>query len=510
LFGSMFFSSWPGEIDGNYNSDLTIKTSESETVSIPIWYHQRTAYISSSALAKTLQYQTYFNDKKKKIVLYLPENQVVLTANNAYVIIDNQVYQMPATTLWYKNEVYVPIKYLIPLLNRRTTLELQLGDSEKELLLSSSKFNINNVIIDERQNGTVIRILTNRRFGQQEITADMRYGWLHVDFYGGKVDTKKVKSSPTTGLVRSVNTFQFDELASLAFRLRNDPVSREVINNSAENEVLVVLRTKEEVSQKELSELPESLQEEKTNDLMKQLEEERNKWLIDVVVIDPGHGGRDPGCVSAGKIYEKDIVLSIASKLGEILEKEMPEVKVVYTRKSDKYVELNRRTEIANRNKGKVFVSIHINASPKKNVRGFETYFLGPEKGERAKEVVLLENSVIKFEDSSTRTAYEGINSILASMYQEGNMRYSEHLASLVQKGMNNELKSINMSDRGVKQGPFWVMVGATMPNILVEAGYITNSYDLKILKTAKYQRKIAMGIFLGLKQYKSDYEKTI
>ena len=143
-------------------------------------------------------------------------------------------------------------------------------------------------------------------------------------------------------------------------------------------------------------------------------------------------------------------------------------------------------------------------------VSGFETFILGPEKGEKAKEVVLKENSVINFEDSKTREGYKGINQILATMAQSAFSRQSEYLAYLVQQEMEKELRGLKLKNRGVKQGPFWVMVGATMPNILVETGFLSNSYDLKILKTNAYQYKIAQGIFEGFKRYKRDYESTI
>jgi N-acetylmuramoyl-L-alanine amidase len=426
-------------------------------------------------------------------------------------MVDNHIFQMPAATIWHKREIYVPLKYFIPLLNRRTFLQYDYDPSRRTLRINSSGFNINDLTISKKQNGTVIRIRTLKDFLDDEITADMRNGWLHIDFYGGKVDSKKVKASKTEGLIKTINTFQFPELASIAFKLRKEPLARELINNSQNNEILLVLRTKEKVTGEELTELAEPDGVNKKDDLMRQLKEERNKWLIDVVVIDPGHGGRDPGTVGRNKTYEKDIVLTIALKLGEIIKKEMPGVKVIFTRKKDEFIELRRRTAIANQNKGKVFISIHANASVRKQVRGFETYFLGPEKGDSAREVVLQENSVIEFEDSVSRKQYEDMKSfILANMLQQTNMKHSEHLASLVQNNLNRELKIINMSNRGVKQGPFLVMVRATMPNILVEVGYVSNSHDMRILKTGKYQRKIALGIFQGLREYKRDIENAI
>jgi N-acetylmuramoyl-L-alanine amidase len=493
-------------------SSFTVSFEDQPAMQIQILWKNGLAYISARKFAESLKYHTYFNDTKKKIVLYLPQNQVVVTANNVFIIVDEEIYQMPAPALWQGNEILLPVKYFVPLLNKRTTLNLDYDEPNQKVQITSKKYNIADVIISEKENGTVIHIKTLKYFKPEEVTADMRYGWLHVDLYSGKANEDKILKAKSAGLVRNIKIFQFAELASLAFQLRKEPLSKEIISREGENEVIVVLRTREEIGDSDLSEekSEDSEEFEPSEDIKKQLEEERRKWLIDVVVIDAGHGGKDPGTIGIGKVKEKDIVLSIAQKLGKIVEKELPEVKVVYTRSSDNFVSLKKRTQIANENNGKVFISIHANSNKSKRASGFETYILGPEKGEQARSVVLKENSVIDFEDASTRDEYKGINTILSTMAQNAFSRQSEYLASLVQQELDRNLGSLKIENRGVKQGPFWVMVGATMPNILVETGFLSNSYDVKILKTSAYQYKFAQGIFDGLKRFKQDYENTI
>ncbi len=491
-------------------STVTIQKEGLSPLKLPVWWNHQVAYISAFKFAGGFNFHTYFNDTKRKIVLYLPNHQVVVTANNAFVIVDKEAYQMPLPALWQNGEIFLPLEYFIGILNRHTSLHFRYDSATGELSMAQGNYNITGVSISEKKNGTVIRVKTTKRFKKGEITTDMRYGWLHVDFYGGKADAHLLDSVRPAGLVRKTKMFQFDQLLSLAFLLREEPLSREVISKPENNEVLIVLRTKENISDEELADLREETPEAPTEEIQKQLEAERRKWLIDVVVIDAGHGGKDPGAIGAGKLYEKNVVLPIAKKLGKIIKKEMPEVKVVYTRTSDKFIPLRRRTQIANENNGKVFISIHANSNTKKRISGFETYILGPEKGDRARDVVLKENSVIHFEDASTRKKYQGINQILATMAQNAFSRQSEYLASLVQQELDKQLHSLRLPNRGVKQGPFWVMVGATMPNILVETGFISNPYDAKILRTAAYQYKIARGIFEGLRRFKRDYENAI
>lgn len=511
-FRGLIPSIFAGTLQDQQATTMTIQLKNGTGIQVPLLWKNQMAYISTSKLAKSLEYHTYFNDTKKKIVLYLPQNKVVVTANNVFVIIDDMTYQMPAPAIWEQNEIHVPVKHFLPLLNRRTTLNLQYDESGKQVRLADKDVNITSVNISVKENGTVIRIKTLKKFQEREVTADMRYGWLHVDLYNGKLDMGNIEKTRPTGLVSRIKTFQFAELASIAFYLRKEPLSREIIQNSDSDEIVVVLRTAEEIPDEETTKTDWTQNEElePSDEVQKQLEEERRKWLIDVVVIDPGHGGQDPGTVGKGKTFEKDIVLAVALKLGKTIEKEMPDVKVVYTRDSDKFIPLQNRTQIANENNGKVFISIHANSNKSNRASGFETYILGPEKGDMARDVVLKENSVIDFEDSESRKEYAGINHILATMAQSAFSRQSEYLAQLVQQELDKQMQSINFKNRGVKQGPFWVMVGATMPNILVETGFVSNAYDLKILKTAAYQHKIAQGIFEGFRRYKQDYESTI
>ncbi|MEJ2636521.1 MAG: N-acetylmuramoyl-L-alanine amidase [Calditrichia bacterium] len=307
--------------DDSGGSFLTIRLDNKTAVKLPVFMKNNLAYISAFKFAGSLQYHTYFNDSKRKVVLYFPGNQVVVTANNSFVIVDDEAYQMPAPALWKNGEIFVPVKYFAPLLSRRTTLHLNYKEDQQLLEVTHQDINITGVQISAKENGTLIRVQTTREFNPGEITADMRYGWLHVDFYGGKTDPAIIGQTKTDGLVRKVKTFQFSELLSLAFLLRSEPLSKEIITKPENNEVLIVLRTNDDLSDEELSELREEepAADEPSDEIKRQLEEERKKWLIDVVVIDPGHGGKDPGAIGSGKLYEKDVVLPIAQKLGKII-----------------------------------------------------------------------------------------------------------------------------------------------------------------------------------------------
>jgi N-acetylmuramoyl-L-alanine amidase len=475
---------------------------------LPLLWKNGISYVGTFQLSKALQYHTYFNEEKRKIVIYFPQNKILISADNPFVLIDNNTFQMPAKSVWHKKEIYVPLSFLIPLINKYSNLKMEFDEKALSLRVIQKQYNVTNIDIESKENGTVVRIATSLNFKPGEMSLTKRYQWYHIDLYGAKADLELLRRTSLAGLIRQIKVEQLGDLLSIAFRLRQEPISREIYQDQFNNEVVAIFRTKEELADNtnDAEENDNSAKDE----IHDQLSEERKKWLIDTIVIDPGHGGKDPGAIGAKKVYEKDIVLDVGLKLGDLIKKNIPGVKVIFTRKDDRFIELKRRTQIANENNAKVFISIHVNSNRKKNINGFETYILGPEKGESAKEVVLKENAVINFEDASSQKEYQGINTILATMAQSAFMRQSEHLASLIQDEMTNKLRAINMKNRGVKQAPFWVMVGASMPAVLSEIGFITNAYESRILKTGSYQQKIAEGIYNGLRRFKKDYENAI
>ena len=229
------------------------------------------------------------------------------------------------------------------------------------------------------------------------------------------------------------------------------------------------------------------------------------------VVIDAGHGGKDPGAISRnGKYKEKNITLSVALGLGELIKSNFPDIKVIYTRSTDKYVELSERAAIANRNKADLFISIHVNSAKSTQARGTETFVMGTHKSEANFEVCKLENSVIVIEEDYEKK-YEGFNpgspesyiifSLLQNVHQEQSIKYAAQVQGQFARGPI----SVN---RGVKQGGLLVLWKTTMPAVLTELGFISNPKDCAVLVTKKGQEQFARGLFNAFVAYKKDFEK--
>lgn len=230
------------------------------------------------------------------------------------------------------------------------------------------------------------------------------------------------------------------------------------------------------------------------------------------VVIDAGHGGHDPGAI--GKISkEKNINLNVALQVGRKIQSNCKDVKIIYTRKSDVFIPLDRRAEIANNAKADLFISIHTNAVAKGNTaRGTETYTLGLARSEANLEVAKRENSVILIEDDY-KQRYAGFNPnssesyIMFEFIQDKHMEQSVNLARLVQGQFRNYAKR---ADRGVHQAGFLVLRATTMPSILIELGYISTPEEERYLNSREGIDKLAEGVYRAFLKYKNEHEKPL
>lgn len=229
------------------------------------------------------------------------------------------------------------------------------------------------------------------------------------------------------------------------------------------------------------------------------------------VVIDPGHGGKDPGALGASS-KEKEIVLSVGKKLGELIRNNHTDVTVLYTRDTDKFVELNKRAEIANKAHADLYISLHCNAldRKKRSPQGVETFVLGLHRSKDNLDVAKTENSVILYEEDYS-TKYQGFNPnepesyIIFEFMTDQYLQQSVYFATLVQNRLVNNSKRIN---RNVRQAGFLVLREVAMPSILVELGYISNAEDERYLKSQNGQTSMANAIYQGFKEYKREYDK--
>lgn len=229
------------------------------------------------------------------------------------------------------------------------------------------------------------------------------------------------------------------------------------------------------------------------------------------VVLDAGHGGKDPGC-SWGEYKEKDLNLRVALALGKMIEEAYPEVEVIYTRKDDRFIELHERGDIANRADADLFISIHTDAVSNTASNGSSTYIMGHDKSEKNLAVAQRENAVVVMEGDYEQK-YEGYDPnstesfIIFSLMQYAYSEQSMEFAEMVQKHYS---KTTQVVDRGARQGPYLVLWRTTMPAVLTEMGFMTNKKDRDYLQSAKGQADVVKALFDAFSEYRDNFNRRV
>ena len=443
-------------------------------------------YISALEFAKNQSIQTRFFEEKNKLELNFHDSKMWLSAYCSFIRIEENIHQMSSSVIYDGDDFFIPANSFLQILNITDLPDAIVDSSEEFLVLSSPDYNIHGVEIERKTNGSLVRLRTSQGFNINTIAVSFDgSGGMSITVPGGKIDSLGIVNSPLQYPITQIRCLQSPESAQISFRMKSRIDDYELYQTPDASEIIVSLR----IAMAENA------------DKIKKM---RNKWLLDTIVIDPGHGGKDAGAIGYTGIHEKTITLDIAKKLGKMVRKNMG-AKVIYTRDEDVFVPLWKRTKIANESNGKVFLSIHVNSTGKnRSARGFETYLLRPGKTEEAKR----ENSVITLEEAAHEyTNFTDENIILATMAQSTFMKESEYFAEIIQKELDKILTTPN---RGVKQAGFHVLVGASMPNVLIEVGFISNKKECKLLGRSSYRKKIAEAIYRALIIFKDKYESTI
>ena len=293
-------------------------------------------------------------------------------------------------------------------------------------------------------------------------------------------------------------------------------VKEERKKEEKDKEVKEQLLVKEEKkkARKEESLIKEKDSQEKTVSFLKKEEvvfdkrshKRSNQGVVDLITIDPGHGGKDPGAVGSTGLKEKDVNLEVAKRVKELIETKS-NIKVMMTRQLDEFIPLRRRSEMANAIKSKLFISIHANASFSEGADGFETYYLSAVASDNtARAVSLLENGVIEIENGAASKDYGYLEFILADMAQNQFIEESIELAGVLQEIAK---KKLNIKSRGIKSALFYVLKDTTMPAILVEVGFVSNPTEEQRLKDSCFKEKIAECISEAILAYKDKYKES-
>jgi N-acetylmuramoyl-L-alanine amidase len=473
-------------------------------------------YISLNSFSEELSVPHLYNPDVKKMEIRFSDYIIKFTARNQFVVLtsmtDNrqEIYQMQVPALLSTDDILIPVQYTAEFLSRAYGKEIKIveslienevpqakteivekpGGEEKTdtIDLEIKSFDITGISLDVKTNGTLIRIKSQKKIGK--FSQSIIDGILFVNIIGSNLDTNNINAVQPTGLVKNITAKNILKNSQIEFELGDNYDASEAIRVDNSNDLLITIHNK-------IFANPAT-------------DKNKERWKFDAVVIDAGHGGKDPGAIGINGVEEKKINLSIALKLGKLVEKNLPGVKVYYTRTTDKFVELYKRGKIANEKNGNLFISIHCNSTKQKptNLNGFEVYLLRPGRTREAIEIAEMENSVINYEDNPKR--YQELtdeNFILVTMAHSSFMKYSEKFSEILSREFADE---DNIKSGGVKQAGFYVLVGASMPSVLVECGYLSNKKDAAYLTGKRGQEETAETIFKAVKKFKDEYDSEI
>lgn len=448
-------------------------------------------YASLEEFSDAFRLRHFYNPQNEKVVLRAGARSITATAMNPFLMVDGTAYQMALPAIDVNGDMYIPLRLFLDCVGAFFPGEFEFDRDGRVLRVIRFRVNITGVEVEEKLNGSLIRFITTKNFQTSDIATSVNREWLNVTIYGGLLDSVQIASDQRVGKVVRIVPFQFEKSAQISFQIDGQVADKNVYID--EGEVVVSIRSPETLSTLPAVDFPSN----------------RRRWLIDKIIIDPGHGGKDPGAVGDSGLLEKEINLDIAQRLKTLLEKRL-NVEVLLTRNDDRQIRLKERTQFANTNDGKLFISIHANWNNSRRVRGYSTYVLGTEKNAQALAVAEKENSVIELEESAEAyREYQDAAHIINAIAQSSYLKESQDLAGIVNEELNKATK-LPQFGNGIYQAPFYVLIGAAMPRILIETAFLSNKYEERQLRTRSFRQKVAEAICESIERFKEKYEEGI
>jgi N-acetylmuramoyl-L-alanine amidase len=453
-----------------------------------------TCYLDLNGFAQALNLPSYVNTERSKLQFAAGSTRLKWTSNNSFVVTGQEVRQLPAEVLFKEGRFWAPMDAFIDILKQSYPAKINLDRKSLILNISPSKSDFYGIQYEEKDNGTLVRLLCTRKLSFAPPT--MRDNTLNLILPGVTPDMEALKIIKPSGAVESLSLAQSSGSCQLTFKLGKPVLQQSSWQENDTHQIILSLVTKIVGSAVESAADSRDVD---FGEITATLAQDQAKWSLDCVIIDPGHGGKDPGAVGASGLQEKEVTLDIALRLKSMLDK-APGLKIIMTRKDDRFIGLRERTKMANQKSGKLFISIHCNSLPNGTGTGFTTYFLKPARNENAMQTALRENAVIKYEESSSE--YQELNDenyILLAMAQSEFARESESLAGIVQNKMR---MNTGLKDRGVDQAGFYVLVNASMPAILVETAFLSTRREEKLLRTKKFRQQVAQALYDSIVEF--------
>ncbi|MEZ4386582.1 MAG: N-acetylmuramoyl-L-alanine amidase [Candidatus Krumholzibacteriia bacterium] len=431
-------------------------------------------YVSSAAAADLLQAGRLWQAMTRRLTLRLGDRDYRFTGGSRLVVLDGRDALLPVPVLEADGDVWLPMVFFTDVLAPESALRLTWDAGARRLDIGERETNVASLRVVPMTRATSVRVRCDEPLSYRATSPET--GIIELKIYGAQADPGRLRSSGR-GLVDAVEARQYEGALVLTIRV-DDLVTR--YRTTAEDEGREIVLTVEE---EQIAALPEPVPRGQAEMALRDAPVDVTRSLeVRTVVIDPGHGGADPGVAGLGGLIEKDVNLGVALALRDELRRRG--FAVVLTRDQDRNLSLAERAEIANAANGDLFISLHCNGWFNEGARGLETYFLSPAKSDWSQSVEAVENRGHDEPDD--------VDFIVWDLVQNRFISASSDLAEVVQAEVTRRL---GQSDRGVRQAGFRVLVGAWMPAVLVEMGFLTHPEESSLLGRDAYRRRLAAAI---------------
>ncbi len=420
--------------------------------------------------------------------LRLGKSELVLSMFSSFIKFDDQLLNMTFPALYRNGDLYVPAITFTKALDNLVPTSLFWDETEKTIWSEERSYNIIDMNFEPKMNGYLIELVLRDKLPYEVYVSEQK--WININVFGGKLDERYFRTRTRPRAIKRIRAFQFDESAQLAIKFFRTigKFHYSFATNPPRIQISIIDTTFDPA-------MLDTLDDEYTD----------QSDGINVIIIDPGHGGEENGAVGPQGLREKDVVLSVATKLRDLLELD-GRVRVIMTRDTDKTLTLEERANIANFEGGDLFISIHANASgdhPKAS--GSQTFFLAAAMNDAARATAMLENrSLMLNDDFRSDTPVDDLNFILLDLLQTEYLAESQELATNIQDRLKKKLK---IKSRGVDQAGFYVLNKVLMPSVLVELAFVSNKREEALLKKDSFQQKAADAIYEGVKKFIDKYD---
>lgn len=443
-------------------------------------------YVRSATLATVLKAGRYWDGKLRQLELKVGGRVLRVTADSRVVVLEDGELLLPVPVLDHEGDLWLPMVFLERVVGPQTRERVVWDPASRRLELGSAEYNVTRLKVEVLGRSTAVHVYCAAPLGYR--ASSPTPGIIELKIYSGEVNTSRVARTGGRGLLRSARSQQFPDYAIVTLKVDQLVGRYRTYSADAGREIVLVLE-EEQVS---AMPAPVPFGHARVN-VDQGVVDVTNEIHLQTVVVDAGHGGHDVGAVSPRGIMEKDVNLGVALALRRYLERES-DLKVVLTRDHDEYVELADRAEMANRNDGDIFMSLHCNSWFNDGAHGLETYFLAPAQSDWAKSVEAAENQ------SGGAAEPDDVEFIVWELVQNQFISSSSQLAEVIQADVS---AGLGVPDRGVRQAGFRVLVGAYMPAVLVELGFLSHESEERRLGDVSYQGRMARALGDAILKYR-------